>query len=113
MWPAGPAPVRHTPCPPQNHIIFVGTLVASRIEWLVIASSSVNSVSAVPSTRKVGTVICLTRSPGPRDANQSRSSALSVPVLTPVVKADVMCGSSRPLELGTPAAYSSDDQPPL
>jgi hypothetical protein len=33
-----------------------------------------------------------------------------LPVLTPLVKADVMCGSSRPL---CPAAYSTDDQPPF
>jgi hypothetical protein len=64
----------------------------------------VKSVSALPSTRKVGTVICLTRSPGPREANQARSSALSVPVVTPVVNALVMCGSRRPFEVGAPAA---------
>ncbi len=70
----------------------------------MIASSSVNSVSAVPSTTNVGTVICLTRSPGPRLTNQARSSAVSMPVATPEVKADVMWESSRPLEPAVPAA---------
>ena len=105
--------MRQTPWPPQNHIIFVGTPLAFRISSLVIASLSVNSVSAVPSTRKVGTVICLTRSPGPREANQSRSSSESFPVAAPEVNADRMCGSSRPLEPGMPAAVSPAAQPPL
>ena len=29
--PAGPLPVRHVPCPPQNHIIFTGTRLRRRI----------------------------------------------------------------------------------
>ena len=77
-----------------------------------IASVVVNSVSAVPCRSSVGTRMRLTSaSPGPRDSNHARSSADSLPVVVPEMKADPMCGSSRPL--AWPAAYSTDDQPPL
>jgi len=80
---------------------------------LVIASLSVNSVSAVPSTTNVGIVSCFTRSLGPRLSNQARSSALSVPVAAPEVNADRMCGSSRPLDVGMPSVVSALAHPPL
>ncbi len=80
---------------------------------MVIASLSVKSVSAVPSTTKVGIVSCLTSPLGPRLSNQARSSALSVPVAAPLVKALRMCGSSRPLEVGMPSVVSALAHPPL
>ena len=61
-----------------------------------MASSSVNSVSTVPCTKRVGTVMSSTRSAGPRLRNQSSSSLLSSPVSMPLLLALVMCGSTRP-----------------
>ena len=63
----------------------------------MIASSRLNSVSAVPWTSSVGTRILLTRSLGPRESNHARSSADSFPEVTPVANALVMCGSRVPV----------------
>ena len=90
--------VRHTPWPPQNHSMWTGTPLAWIRSKLRIASLGVKSVSAVPWTSSVGTRICETSaSPGPRLANQARSSSERWPVASPSASAEVMCGSTVPV----------------
>ena len=76
---------------------------------MVIASSSVNSVSAVPWISSVGTRIAFTSDDGPRESNHARSSADSLPVLAPETNAEVMCGSSVPV--CTPAGETMPSRP--
>ena len=78
---------------------------------MVIASFSVNSVSAVPWIRNVGTRMLFSRSgPAPREANQSRMSLDTRPVVTACWKAVSMCESYL-----CPCAlpYRTEPQPPL
>ncbi len=65
-------------------------------------------MSTVPCTMSVGTVMSLTRSPGPRLTNHCSSSALSVPVVVPDACALVMCGS---IDRPAVAANRRSDQP--
>ena len=106
--PAGPAPVRHVPWPPQNQISLCGTPFLRRIASLRIDSLSVKSVSAVPWRISVGTRTRSTSaSPGPRDSNHARSAALNLPVASPEANEESMCGSSPPpwaFAAGVPAA---------
>lgn len=87
--------VRHRPWPPQNQIIAVGTSRSRSSRWFVTASSRVKRVSVVPWTKRVGTWMFSTRSPGPRSRNQATSSSLIVPSVAADSRALVMCGSSR------------------
>jgi len=94
--PVSPGSVRQAACPPQNQSIFVDTPLCATMAWLRMASSRVNSVSAVPWMKKVGMRMRLiSASPGPRDSNQATSSGDRRPVVVPDANALVMCGSSR------------------
>lgn len=106
MASGSPASVRQAPWPPQYQSIETGTSLLWRISKFVIASRSVNSVSTVPWTSRVGVRIWSTRSPGPRSTNHPWSSSLSVPVAWPEALALAMWGSRlapSATELSTPA----------
>ncbi len=92
------------PCPPQNHTTLVGTWLPINAIAFASASSKVNNVSTVPWISRVGAVMALTRSPGPRHPAGPDRPAVSMPVRSPIDGGGV--------ERGIRAGEGADAAPP-